>query len=158
MSDAMQGHSVAEIALVGTQRPEVIAALERSFKLHRIWEAPDPLAALRAVGPRIRGAASHGMAGLPSAYIDLLPNLEICAINGVGLETTDLAKCRQRGITVTVTPMLYDDVADLAIALALAACRRVVEGPHRSRGRTASRGFQGGYRIFRSAAAGRRLP
>ncbi|HEY1722038.1 MAG TPA: 2-hydroxyacid dehydrogenase [Magnetospirillaceae bacterium] len=117
-----------EIALVGAQRPEVLAELERRFKCHRVYEASDPLALLREVGSRIRGAASHGMAGLPTKQIELMPNLEICAINGVGLETTDLALCRQRKIVITTTPMLYDDVADLAIALALGACRQIARG------------------------------
>jgi len=117
-----------EIALVGGQQPPVLEALDRHFKIHRVFEAPDPLAMLREIGPRIRGAASHGMAGLSRAQIELMPNLEICALNGVGLETTDLALARQRKIVITVTPMLYDDVADLAIALALGACRRIAQG------------------------------
>jgi hydroxypyruvate reductase len=117
-----------EIALVGAQRPEVIEELERRFVVHRAYEAPDPLAALRQLGPRVRGVVSHGMAGLSRAQMEALPNLEICAINGVGLETTDLAAARERGVTVTITPVLYDDVADLALALALAACRRIAEG------------------------------
>src|SRR3954454_14866650 len=117
-----------EIVLLGAQRPEALAELERRFTVHRTYEAPDPLAALRELGPRVRGAASHGMAGLSRAQIEALPKLEICAINGVGLETTDLAAARERGITVTIAPVLYDDVADLALALALAACRRIVEG------------------------------
>jgi hydroxypyruvate reductase len=117
-----------EIAMIGAQRPETVAALEAAFILHRIHDAPDPMAALREVGPRIRGVASNGMAGLSRAQIALMPRLEICAINGVGLETTDLETCRARGITVTIAPVLYDDVADLAIALALAACRRVAQG------------------------------
>lgn len=117
-----------EIALIGAQRPDVRAALEQAFTVHPVCDAPDPLAALRAVGERIRGAASHGMAGLSRAQIELMPHLEIVAINGVGLETTDLEACRARGITVATAPVLYDDVADLAIALALAACRRIVHG------------------------------
>jgi lactate dehydrogenase-like 2-hydroxyacid dehydrogenase len=68
------------------------------------------------------------MAGLSRAQMDLMPKLEICAINGVGLETTDLAEAKRRGIAVTITPVLYDEVADLALALALAACRRIAEG------------------------------
>ncbi len=114
-----------EIAVIGAQRPHTFALLEAAFTIHRVFEAPDPLAALRAVGPRIRGAASNGMTGLSAAQIEAMPNLEICAINGVGLETTDLAACRARGITVTTAPVLYDDVADLAILLAMAACRRI---------------------------------
>lgn len=117
-----------EIALIGAQRPQVIEALERAFTCHHVYAAADPLAALREVGGRVRGAASHGMAGLSRAQMDLMPKLEICAINGVGLETTDLAEARKRGIAVTITPVLYDEVADLALALALSACRRVAEG------------------------------
>jgi len=117
-----------ELAVLGLQSAHVIGGLERDFVLHRTFEAADPLAALRAVGPRVRGAVSHGMAGLSRAQIELMPKLEICAIHGVGLETTDLAACRDRGIVVTIASVLYDDVADLAIALALAACRRVAEG------------------------------
>ena len=114
-----------EIAAIGAQTPQTLAALEATFTVHRVYAAADPLAALREVGPRIRGVASNGMAGLSGAQIALLPKLEICAINGVGLETTDLAACRARGITVATAPVLYDDVADLAITLALSACRQI---------------------------------
>src|SRR5438105_11828127 len=117
-----------EIALLGALRPPVVEALEQNFTVHRICDEPDPLAAIAKLGQRIRGAASHGMAGLSRAQIDLLPKLEICAINGVGLETSDVDACRARGIVLTITPVLYDDVADLAIALALAACRRIADG------------------------------
>ncbi|WP_222183001.1 2-hydroxyacid dehydrogenase [Geminicoccus harenae] len=126
MSDGQAGR--VEIAAVGAQRPEVMEALERHFTVHRVYEAADPLAMLREVGPRVRGVASHGMAGLSRAQIELMPNLEICAINGVGLETTDLPACRERNITVCTAPVLFDDVADLAVALALAACRKVALG------------------------------
>jgi hydroxypyruvate reductase len=116
-----------EIAAIGAQRPFVQEALEREFTLHKVWEASDKAAALAPVAERIRGVVSHAMVGLPSAVIEALPRLEICAINGVGLETTDLALARARGITVTTTPVLYDDVADLAVILAMCACRRIVE-------------------------------
>jgi lactate dehydrogenase-like 2-hydroxyacid dehydrogenase len=62
------------------------------------------------------------------SFIELMPHLELCAIHGVGLETTDLALCAKRNVIVTVTPVLFDDVADLAIGLALASCRKVAEG------------------------------
>src|SRR5262245_46632920 len=117
-----------EIALIGAQRPWVVEALEQRFKLHHVYAEPDPLAALKEVGPRIRGAAGHGMAGLTRAHMDLMPNIEICALNGVGLETSDVATARERGVVITTAPVLFDDVADIAIALALATCRRVVEG------------------------------
>ena len=129
MSEPMSNdRAPIEIAVIGAQSPKVLAALEREFVTHRVFEAADSLALLQEIGPRIRGVASHGMAGLSRAQIELMPNLEICAINGVGLETTDLATCRERGIVVATAPVLFDDVADLAVALALAACRRIVTG------------------------------
>ena len=117
-----------EIALIGGQRPWVVEALEKRFKLHHVYAEPDPLAALKEIGPRIRGAAGHGMAGLTRAHMDLMPNIEICALNGVGLETSDVATARERGVVITTAPVLFDDVADIAIALALATCRKIVAG------------------------------
>lgn len=117
-----------EIALIGAQRPATVEALEKLFTLHHVYAEQDPLAKLRELGPRIRGAAGHGMAGLSRAQMELMPNLEICAINGVGLETSDVAGAKARGIVLTITPVLYDEVADLAIGLALDACRRISQG------------------------------
>lgn len=115
------------IAAIGQQRPAVIEALGQEFDLHEVWAAPDKVAALQPVASQIRGVVSNGMTGLPTEVIEALPNLEICAIFGVGLETTDLALARDRGITVATAPVLYDDVADLAVLLAMGACRRIVE-------------------------------
>ena len=115
------------IAAIGQQRPPVIEALSRDFDLHEVWTAPDKVAALQPVASQIRGVVSNGMTGLPTKIIEALPNLEICAIFGVGLETTDLALARDRGITVTTAPVLHEDVADLAVLLAMGACRRIVE-------------------------------
>jgi hydroxypyruvate reductase len=117
-----------EIAAIGAQRPFVLEALEQEFVVHKVWDVPDRAVALRPVAERIRGAVSNGMAGLPTGVIEALPKLEICAINGVGLETTDLKLARERGVVVTITPVLYDDVADLAVILGMAACRRIAEG------------------------------
>jgi hydroxypyruvate reductase len=115
-----------EIAAVGAQRPFVLEALEREFVVHKVYDVPDIAAALGDAAGRVRGAVSNGMAGLPTAAIEALPNLEICAINGVGLETTDLKLAKERGIVVATAPVLYDDVSDLAVVLAMAACRRIV--------------------------------
>jgi len=116
-----------EIAVVGPQRPFVLEALEREFTVHNVLAEPDKVAALRQVAPRIRGVVSNAMVGLPATIIEALPNLEICANMGVGLETTDLELARQRGVVVTTTPVLYDDVADLGVILAMCACRRIAE-------------------------------
>jgi hydroxypyruvate reductase len=114
-----------ELAVIGPQRPFVLETLEREYVVHNAIAAPDTAAALRPVAERVRGVVTNAMAGLPSTVIEALPNLEICAIMGVGLEKTDLTLARTRGIVVTTTPVLYDDVSDLAVILGMAACRRI---------------------------------
>ncbi|MEM7023699.1 MAG: 2-hydroxyacid dehydrogenase [Pseudomonadota bacterium] len=116
-----------EIAAVGAQRPFVMEALEREYQVHKVFDVPDIAAALGPAAERIRGAVSHGMAGLTTEAIEAMPNLEICAINGVGLETTNLALAKERGIVVATAPVLYDDVSDIGVILAMNACRRIVE-------------------------------
>jgi hydroxypyruvate reductase len=115
-----------ELALIGAQQPFVLAELRRLFTVHAVYADPDPFQALARIGGNIRGAVGHGMAGLTRRHLELLPKLEICALNGVGLETSELPAIRARGVVLTTTPVLFDDVADLAIALALACCRQIV--------------------------------
>jgi hydroxypyruvate reductase len=114
-----------ELAVIGPQRPFVLETLEREFVVHKAFDAPDRAAALQPVAERIRGVVTNAMAGLPSTIIEALPRLEICAIMGVGLERTDLTRAKERGIVVTTTPVLYDDVSDLAVILGMTACRRI---------------------------------
>ncbi|MDP3239852.1 MAG: D-glycerate dehydrogenase, partial [Reyranella sp.] len=57
------------------------------------------------------------------------PKLKLIASFGTGVDHIDLDTARQRGITVTNTPgVLTEDTADMAMALVLAASRRVGEG------------------------------
>ncbi len=114
-----------ELALIGAQQPAVLQVLERRFVVHKIYAEADPWAALAKIGGSIRGAVGHGMAGLTRRHRVLMPKLEICALHGVGLETSDLPAIRERGVVLTTAPVLFDDVADLAIALALACCRQI---------------------------------
>ncbi len=61
--------------------------------------------------------------------LDRAPGLRMIANFGVGYNNIDVAAATARGIPVSNTPgVLTDATADLAFALILAACRRVVEG------------------------------
>jgi lactate dehydrogenase-like 2-hydroxyacid dehydrogenase len=117
-----------EIAVIGAQRPFVLEALKSEFEVHDLIDAQDKVAALKPIADRIRGVATNAMTGLSAEVIAALPKVEVCTIMGVGLETTNLAKARERGIVVTTTPVLYDDVSDLGVVLAMCACRRIVAG------------------------------
>jgi glyoxylate reductase len=61
--------------------------------------------------------------------LELLPSLRLVANFGVGYDRIDVAACRARGVAVTNTPGVLDAAtADLAMALMLAARRRLVQG------------------------------
>jgi glyoxylate reductase len=63
------------------------------------------------------------------ALLDALSTVRHVASYGVGVNHIDLAACRARGVLVTNTPgVLTDATADHAMALLLAAARRVAEG------------------------------
>jgi hydroxypyruvate reductase len=117
-----------ELLVLGPQRSRVLDALAASFTLHQHGGIKEALASLGPEADRIRGVVSKPMVGLSAELIDALPKLEIVSIGGVGLELVDLELARERGIVVTTTPVVYPDVADLAVLLGLTATRRAVEG------------------------------
>ena len=111
----------------GELSPHAMAELERSYTVHKVYEASDRALYLREVGPRIRGIATTNFFGAPAELIDACPRLEIISSIGVGTDSLDVDHARRRGVIVTNTPdVLNDDVANLAIALLLAATRKIV--------------------------------
>jgi glyoxylate reductase len=81
--------------------------------------------------------AAHDAEVLVVTYIDrvdaelveAMPRLRHLASYGVGVNHLDLDACRRRGVLVTNTPgVVTDATADHAMALLLAAARRVAEG------------------------------
>lgn len=60
--------------------------------------------------------------------LDQMPNLKVVSNMAVGVDNIDIPACTRRGIPVGNTPgVLTDATADLAIALLLAAARRLPE-------------------------------
>jgi glyoxylate reductase len=114
-----------------------------------------PEAALRRLGEGLPGAhidvyragaldrealarAAHGCTALVCTLADpidaalldaLAPPLRVVSTFAVGTENIDLAAARRLGVRVAHTPgVLTDATAEVAVALALACARRVVEG------------------------------
>lgn len=103
--------------------------LQQRFTLFKLWESPSQAQFLTRRGDSVRAVVGDTNIGADSKLIDSLPRLEIVASYSVGLDKIDLDKCRERGIRVTNTPdVLTDDVADLAVGLALATLRRICAG------------------------------
>lgn len=102
--------------------------LEAQYTVHRLYD-PDQAQSVEAALPKIRAVVTGGGTGLSNAWIEKLPSLGVISVNGVGTDRIDLAFARSRNVDVAITAgVLTDDVADLGIALMLAALRRVAAG------------------------------
>ncbi|KAJ1685100.1 hypothetical protein LUZ63_016490 [Rhynchospora breviuscula] len=102
--------------------------LRRGCHLLRLYHSPQTnhLAFLRANASSIRAVVCDTHVGADAAMIEALPALEIVSTFSVGVDKVDLVKCKERGVRVTNTPdVLTDDVADLAIGLAIAVLRKL---------------------------------
>ncbi len=118
-----------EILLIEPMMPELEAKLDATYAVHRLAQAADRTAFIADVAPRVRGLVTGGGTGASNAILDALPKLEIIAINGVGTDAVDLMHAKEKGIRVSNTPdVLTEDVADLGMALMLAAARQIVAG------------------------------
>jgi hydroxypyruvate reductase len=107
-----------DLLTVAKLPPFLMAPLQEAFNVHGASEGA-PL-------ERIRAIAGSGESKVSGELIAQLPALEIVSIMGVGYDGVDVAAAKARGVLVTHTPdVLNDDVADLALALALNIARRI---------------------------------
>jgi lactate dehydrogenase-like 2-hydroxyacid dehydrogenase len=112
--------SKPSVLVVAPIPPELERRLAASFELDRDKEAPDP--AHRVV-------VTTSVAGADAALMQALPNLELIACNGAGLEQIDVGEAEKRGIVVCNTPdAVTEDTADFALGLMYATSRRIAEG------------------------------
>ena len=118
-----------DVLMLGPYPEWDMEPLAQSYRIHRLWEAPDREALLAEHAPVIRAVATRGELGASAALIAALPRLELIACYGVGTDAIDLGAARERGIRVTNTPdVLTGDVADIGVGLALALMRRIPAG------------------------------
>ena len=135
--------------------PDTMAALEREFTVHRLWEAKDRTALLAKIAPTCRFASAGGHAVVDAPLIAALPKLEIVANFGVGYDTVDVKAAAARGIIVTNTPdVLNEEVADLAMGLLLATAREI---PQADRYLRQGRWLKAAYPLTRGTLRGRTL-
>ncbi|KAK7271918.1 hypothetical protein RJT34_28191 [Clitoria ternatea] len=100
--------------------------LAKRFNLFKLWNYSSFSAFSQVHANSIRALVGNAKVGAEAATIDSLPKLEIVSTYSVGFDKIDINRCRERGIRVTNTPnVLTDDVADLAIALALTLLFRI---------------------------------
>ncbi|WP_282606354.1 2-hydroxyacid dehydrogenase [Pelagibius sp. Alg239-R121] len=121
--------SKPQVLVIGPYPQWDMDALDARFSLHRLWEATDQDALFAAHADSIRAVATRGDLGADAALMKRLPNLEMISCFGVGVDGIDLEYARSASIKVANTPdVLTDDVADMGVALLLAAARRIPQG------------------------------
>ena len=128
---------------MGPMYPPTMESLEAAFTVHKAFQAADREAFLASIADRITAAATTAFRGMDAATMTRLPKLRIVSHFGVGVDSVDVEAASRRGIKVTNTPdVLTDDVADLAVALLLAAVRRIPHGERHVRdGKWAEKAF-----------------
>lgn len=68
---------------------------------------------------------------IDAALLDRCPSVRIFSNAAVGYNNIDVPACSARGVMVTNTPGVLDEsVADYAMGLVIATCRRMTEGEH----------------------------
>lgn len=117
------------LLLMGPLLPSVMESLESTYTVHRYWEAENQASLLADIAAQCVGVVTDGGRGVEADVLKQLPSVRIVSVFGVGTDAVDLEFCKQQGIAVTNTPdVLSDDVADMAMALALAVSRQLING------------------------------
>ncbi len=100
--------------------------LEEQYIVHRLWEVQDKASFLAGIAGEVTGVVTDGGSGASADLLRQLPKVGAVTVFGVGVDAVDLDYCKAKGIRVGNTPdVLTDDVADLAIALALGSFRQL---------------------------------
>ncbi|MBE0608728.1 MAG: D-glycerate dehydrogenase [Dehalococcoidia bacterium] len=120
--------------------PEVLARLEAVCQVREV-AADAPARVLQEALAGAEGLLCSALLPVNEFLMARAPRLRVVSNFGVGFNNVDLPEATRRGIAVCNTPgVLSDAVADLTLALILAASRRVVENA----AYVSSRGWSGG--------------
>jgi lactate dehydrogenase-like 2-hydroxyacid dehydrogenase len=118
-----------DLLMVGPMYRPTQTALEGAYTVHKLWEAADRDAFLASVSGKVTAVATTGARGIDDATMGKLPKVKVVSHFGVGVDSVDVDAATRHGIVVTNTPdVLTEDVADIALALMLAAIRRIPQG------------------------------
>ena len=115
------------VIIVNQFHPETLEQLDSTYHTHHLWqlERQEQKGLLESLEGHCRVAASASWMCDPIIY--RLKSLELIAAFGVGVDGIDFETTQNLNIRVSNTPGVLDDgVADLAMALILAAMRNIV--------------------------------
>ena len=115
------------VLVLGPKVPDVLDPVNLFANALPRWEYASLAECRVAAGGDFQGIVTLGRIEISKQMLDELPALEIIACCSVGYDGVDIEAATEKSVRVTNTPdVLTDDVADLAVGLAIAARRRIV--------------------------------
>jgi len=123
--------------MANTQRRKVVVAIPLAqplldqLSVHDVTYLPTARwdkAALTAAVAEAEGLLVSSHIKINREVIAAAPKLQVISTMSVGSDHIDVDAARERGISVTITPVLTDAVADLTMALITMLARRIPEG------------------------------
>lgn len=125
MSDKKRNH----LLLIAPVMDLLYIKLNSEYHVHKLYEHEDPFAYLKNEGSQIEAIVTRGDIGVSTEILQLLPEVGLVAVFGVGTDAIDLKYTKQRGIAVAITSgVLTNDVADMALGLMLSGARNLCSG------------------------------
>ena len=125
----MNTQTIQTVLLIAPVLDSLLDKLSTAFTVHRLYEQPDADAFLQEVGSTIQAVVTRGDIGVSNHVLQVLPQVGLIALFGVGTDAVDLDYTRSRNIAVTITSgVLTQGVADLAMGLLLAGARQLCQG------------------------------
>ena len=136
---------------------DYFGALLDDFAPPPFWDAPDPTARLREIGGEARVLITYGGNPRLPGLVEALPSLAAVLVSGAGYEGIDFGMLKARGISCANNgPGNSEDVADLALGMALAARREIIAGDRfvRNGSWTATGGITRSFNAMRAGIVG----
>ena len=143
-----------DVLLVGHKKPVIVGGLEPKVTLHRLIDATDKNAFLKALADKVRAiAVAYTADKIDAGFMQRFPKLEQISSFGVGYDHIDAKWAGAHGIIVTNTPeVLNEEVADTALGLLLCTVR---EFPQAERFVRAGKWPQGQYPLTKATLRNR---
>ncbi|QMV51124.1 2-hydroxyacid dehydrogenase [Ewingella americana] len=118
----------ARVLILAPVMDSLTEKLEQQFSVEKYFEQDDPHSFLANKGKGIVGLVTRGDFGAKNSVLELLPDLKVISVFGVGTDAIDLDYTADKNIHVDITEgVLTDDVADMALALLLATSRNICQ-------------------------------
>jgi len=116
-----------KVVVTAPIREEGLTLLKKEAEILLFQKTPTEEQLIEAVRDTDALLVTLNVEKISKKVIDSAPKLKIIARHGVGYDNVDIKVAKEKGIWVTITPVLSETVADMAFALLMALSRKICE-------------------------------